>query len=146
MLHFAVHGIYDAAPMKEGLVLLDGSMLDPLQVKGAQVRGTPFVFLDACQVGSGNELLGDYAGIAQSFLYAGAAGVIAPLWSVNDVHARELATAFYASTLEDGARPAAALREARATFDHGGTGPAAASQLAYQFFGHPCLTLRRSTR
>jgi hypothetical protein len=143
VLHFAVHGVYDSTSVKEGLVLLDGSLLDPLQVKGARVRGAPFVFLNACQVGSGNELLGDYAGVAASFLYAGAAAVIAPLWSVSDALARELAVAFYSSTLGEGVRPAAVLREARASFEEVPGRPAAATHLAYQLFGHPRLTLRR---
>lgn len=146
VLHFAVHGLYDSASVKEGLVLLDGSLLDPLQVKGATVQGAPFVFLNACQVGSGNQLLGDYAGVAQSFLYAGAAAVVAPLWSVSDRIARELALAFYEATLDGGSSPAAVLREMRARFDDEGTESAAATFLAYQLFGHPCLRLaRRST-
>jgi hypothetical protein len=145
VLHFAVHGIYDSASVKEGLVLLDGTLLDPLQVKGAVVQGAPFVFLNACQVGSGNQLLGDYAGVAQSFLYAGAAAVIAPLWSVSDRIARELALAFYESTLDGGSSPAAVLREMRARFDDDGTTSAAATFLAYQFFGHPRLRLARTT-
>lgn len=140
IVHFAVHGTYDATSVEEGLVLVDGTTLDPMHVKGAVVEGSPFVFLNACQVGSSNELLGDYAGVAHAFLYAGAAGVVAPLWSIADDVAREVATSFYARTLEDGERPAAALREARAMFARA-TGTVSATYLAYQLFGHPALRL-----
>ena len=109
------------------------------------MQGSPFVFLNACQVGSGNQLLGDYAGVAQSFLYAGAAAVIAPLWSVSDRIAREMALAFYESAFDEGRSPAAVLRETRAKFDDDGTDSAAATFLAYQFFGHPGLRLARAT-
>jgi hypothetical protein len=143
VVHFAVHGMYDATGVREGLVLSDGSVLDPMQVKGVQVRGTPFVFLNACQVGSGNELLGDYSGVAQSFLYAGAAAVVAPLWVVDDARARELALAFYEAVLDGTERPAAAMREARAAFDaHGDV--RSATHLAYQFYGHPGFRLERT--
>lgn len=141
VLHFAVHGTYDEGGEDEGLILSDGTRLQPLDVKGAYpVKGTPFVFLNACQVGNGNELLGDYAGLAQSFLYAGAAGVVAPLWSVSDTVARELALTFYERAFEEGATAAGVLRRARARYgDAGGD----ATWLAYQFFGHPAMALRR---
>ena len=48
-----------------------------------------FVFLNACQVGAGQRVLGDYAGLATAFLSAGAAGVVAALWNVHDLAARE---------------------------------------------------------
>ncbi|MGH9179317.1 MAG: CHAT domain-containing protein, partial [Acidimicrobiales bacterium] len=141
VLHFAVHGTYDQGGEDEGLILSDGTRLQPLDVKGAYpLKGTPFVFLNACQVGNGNELLGDYAGLAQSFLYAGAAGVVAPLWSVSDAVARELALDFYERAFVPGATAAGVLREARARYAEAGGD---ATWLAYQFFGHPAMGLRR---
>jgi hypothetical protein len=142
LLHFAVHGIYNPEGAKEGLVMLDGQTLDPMEVKGANLAGQPFVFLNACQVGSGNQVLGDYAGMAAAFLYAGASGVVAPLWSVDDVVARDVALAFYQKTLVAGQPPAEFLRSERAKFgdqDHTGS----STYLAYQFFGHPAMKLTR---
>lgn len=138
LLHFALHGIYDPNSIEEGLVLVDGAYLDPLNVRGSALGRAPFVFLNACQVGSGSRVLGQYAGMAEAFLYAGASGVVAPLWSVNDTAAREIALAFYEATFS-GEAPARALRRARAAFS--GT---SGSCLAYQFFGHPALRLQRS--
>ena len=141
VLHFAVHGMYDTAGVREGLVLSDGSLLDPMLVKGVDLHGAPFVFLNACQVGSSNELLGDYSGVAEAFLFAGASGVVAPLWKVDDRLARELALTFYEAVLDGADRPAAALRVARSRFGADGE-PPSATPLAYQFYGHPGLRLR----
>jgi hypothetical protein len=142
LLHFAVHGIYDPTGVQEGLALVDGSFLEPLHVSGVRMPGGPFVFLNACQVGSGSRILGDYAGMAAAFLSAGASGVIAPLWSVKDTIAREIAERFYEQTLA-GVPPAEALRAARAAVPMSGAA-ASATGLAYQYFGHPSLKLRRT--
>jgi CHAT domain-containing protein len=148
VVHFSVHADYGGTAEGAGAVaanprvlLADGTELDEATVRGFEpFAGSPFVFLNACQVGSGNELLGDYAGLAQSFLYAGAAGVVAPLWSVSDTVARELALDFYERAFVPGATAAGVLRGARARYaDSGGD----ATWLAYQFFGHPAMALRR---
>jgi hypothetical protein len=140
LLHFAVHGIYDPQSSYDGLVLVDGQYLDPFDISGTPLAGAPFVFLNACQVGSGREILGSYQGVAAAFLAAGAAAVVAPLWSVSDTIAREIALRFYQQAL-DGPAAAELLRAERAAF-----GPASlsAASLAYQFFGHPALRLRRA--
>jgi hypothetical protein len=141
LLHFAVHGIYDPTSTLNGLVLVDGESLDPTTVKGSKLTRTPFVFLNACQVGQGNAVLGDYAGMAAAFLYAGASGVVAPLWSVKDTIAKEIALRFYEQAF-DGIAPAEFLRTERSQF----TDPpkdASATWLAYQYFGHPAMRLIR---
>jgi hypothetical protein len=142
LLHFAVHGIYDPNSTTDGLVLIDGSPLDPLLVKGQSLGAAPFVFLNACQVGSGNRILGDYAGMAEAFLYAGASGVVAPLWSVKDTIAKEIALRFYQEVLLSDTPPADMLRRERAAFRDSAE-PASATCLAYLFYGHPALRLNR---
>lgn len=67
--------------------------------------------------------------------------VIAPLWSVNDALAKELALDFYPKVFA-GRAPAEVLRNARASFDERSQG-VSATHLAYQFFGHPALRLTR---
>lgn len=139
MVHFAVHGSADPSEQEKGIILVDGKGLEPTVVRACSLRGMPFVFLNACQLGTGEEVLGDYAGMAHAFLYAGACGVTAPLWSVNDYAAKTLALTFYARVVA-GERPADVLRDLRC-----GTSAnprISASALAYQFFGHPCMTLR----
>ena len=142
LLHFAVHGTYDPGGSQDGLMLVDGKTLAPAQVRGARLDRSPFVFLNACQVGSGSKILGDYSGMAADFLIAGASGVVAPLWSVKDTVAHEIALSFYEKTTK-GMSPAAALREARRSFLPEAS-PQSATWLAYQFFGHPSLKLRFS--
>ncbi|HET7738809.1 MAG TPA: CHAT domain-containing protein, partial [Tepidiformaceae bacterium] len=141
LLHFALHGVYDPNSVTNGLVLVDGATLDPLQVRGQSLRGAPFVFLNACQVGSGSKLLGDYAGMAESFLYAGASGVVAPLWSIGDGPARALSTRFYERAFA-GESPSTILRSERAGF-RDAPGAQSATALAYIFYGHPSLRLVR---
>jgi nucleoid DNA-binding protein len=139
ILHFAVHGQYDPAGTQDGLALVDGQMLDPDQVGAYKLSRRPFVFLNACQVGSGSKVLGDYAGMAASFLSVDAAAVIAPLWSVNDKIARAIACSFYEKTLRDGRPPAEVLMEERRAI--GAPGATSGTHLAYQFFGHPLMRL-----
>lgn len=137
LLHFAVHGVYDPKGIQNGLVLVDKRTLDPFDIKGVNLTRAPFVFLNACQVGSGDKVLGDYAGLAEAFLFAGASGVIAPLWSVKDDLAKQIALDFYLQVAA-GRQPAAVLRSERARFHREST---TATYLAYQFFGHPLLKL-----
>ncbi len=140
-LHFAVHGIYDPNSVMNGIVLTDGQTLDPLEVKGSVLASSPFVFLNACQVGSSNRILGDYGGMADAFLYAGASGVVAPLWSIKDTIAREIALRFYAEAFA-GTPPAEILRRERAAF-HGVEAGDSATCLAYIWYGHPSLKLTK---
>jgi hypothetical protein len=141
VIHFAVHGTYEAELAMDGLILVDGSALDALAVRGTPLHGHPFVFLNACQVGRGNQLLGDHSGLAAAFLFAGAAGVIAPLWSIDDRIARDIAIRFYERALR-GEAPAEILRTERAAFrDTPET--TSSTYLAYQFFGHPGLRLQQ---
>jgi hypothetical protein len=142
LLHFAVHGRYDATGLQRGLALVDGQMLDSAQVEAYPRERGAFVFLNACQVGSGEELLGDYAGMAASFLYAGAAGVIAPLWSIDDKIARSIASGFYERTLRKHAQPAEVLMQMRR--ETATPGNTSGTYLAYQFFGHPGMRLAPS--
>lgn len=139
IVHFALHGKWDPTGAAEGLVLVDG-MLSSDQVEGGNLPARPLVFLNACQVGQGSEVLGDYAGMAAAFLKAGASAVIAPLWSIDDATARSIALSFYQATLEDGAPPAEVLRRVRAGFKPDLTAQSSTC-LAYQFFGHPRLEL-----
>ena len=147
IVHFAVHGNYGGTAQGGGAVaasprilLADGTDLDEATVRGLEpFAGSPFVFLNACQVGAGNQVLGDYAGVAAAFLYSGAAGVVAPLWSVDDTAARGICLRFYHRVLA-GMTPAAALRLERASAF---STPATSSStfLAYQFYGHPALKI-----
>jgi hypothetical protein len=141
LLHFSLHGHFDRTGLEDGLLLIDNQWLMPAQVKGSDLGSGPFVFLNACQVGQGDEVLGVYAGMAQAFLFAGASAVVAPLWSVDDKVARGIALSFYRETLSAGDNTPAAevLRRERSKFTRD---QQAATYLSYQFFGHPEMRLR----
>ena len=142
VLHFSLHGKYDPGSAKQGLVLIDGDVIDPLVVKGGSLVRAPLVFLNACQVGTGQETLGDYAGLAESFLFVGAAAVVAPLWSIDDAVASALAERFYSHAFT-GEALAEIVRAERAGFA-ADQGHHSSTLMAFQFFGHPEMRLERA--
>ena len=148
IIHFAVHGKFDAQGFDEGIYLVSGPPIVPLQIRTGKLKDrAPFVFLNACQLGSSAELLGDYYGTAQAFLRAGASAVIAPLWSVDDDIAQQIALGFYEQALAVSASPGDApplvadlLRAVRLGIVDNAD-KQSATYLAYQFYGHPSLRL-----
>jgi CHAT domain-containing protein/uncharacterized protein HemY len=121
-LHFATHGVLDSRrPELSKLVL---SLYD--------ARGKPedgflrlndiynlrldadLVVLSACRTALGQEIRGEgLVGLTRGFMYAGAARVLASLWSVEDRATADLMTTFYRNRLRQGLSPAAALRRAQ---------------------------------
>ena len=156
LLHVALHGQFDPTHGEDGLVLLepDGDSVKVAYLTALAVRGlrensatTPFVFLNACQVGAADKVLGSFAGFAAAVLRTKACGVVAPLWNIDDKVAAKLSARFYKATLGKDALPVAeVLRAFRAEFtlegvqkDPEGVTP---TFVAYQFFGHPRFTLQ----
>lgn len=146
VLHFTCHGEFDPKGKVDGLIMLDG-YLGPEQVRKLPLKKRPFVFLNACQVGRDRETLGDYAGLAQAFLVAGASAVIAPLWSVDEDVSREMAVRFYRRVFaKDSDSPAEVMRYERRHFVKSTTPkrePTSASWMAFLLFGHPAVRLVR---
>ncbi len=165
VLHVALHGQFDSQGDQGGLVLLAtdaaGNLtkrslfFTPDQVLNGSLDDGPFVFLNACQVGSDKRVLADNGGFASTLLQIGASGVVAPLWNVNDVTAAECARAFYAATWSgddagaDAERVSAAeaVRALRARYTQAAaeaeTPGVDATLIAFQVFGHPRLRLDR---
>lgn len=139
ILHFAVHGVFDHLTTNKGLLLTDGLTFTPARVRAQRLPQRPLIFLNACQVGTAESVLGGYAGLAEAFLYAGAAAVVAPLWKVHDGMAKEWALRFYEQAARGDVAPAELVRGERARFTHDSE---AATPIAYQFYGHPCATWR----
>ena len=122
IIHFATHGFVDYQhPELSGLVL---SMVDE---KGKPQDGflrmheiynlrlpVDLVVLSACNTGLGKEVKGEgLIGLTRGFMYAGARGVVASLWKVDDDATAELMKQFYAGMFQRGLTPAAALRDAQ---------------------------------
>jgi CHAT domain-containing protein len=101
IVHFICHG--ETAALQT--LKLDPkdvlSSSEVLALKGflTAFRRTPFVFLNACEVGQPVRALAGLGGFAYSFLDIGAAAVVAPLWSVDDVVAAKVCQLFYKSVL-----------------------------------------------
>jgi hypothetical protein len=99
--------------------------------------GKPLVFINACEVGRAVPALAGIGGFAEIFTEMGAAAVIAPLWSVEDTIAHQVAREFYRRIAENpGARPSEILRDIRARAyrdDHADT------YAAYCLYGDPLL-------
>lgn len=148
-VHFACHGeAIQGHPLDAAVILDDGQHLDPDYLTdsplGAQNR--PFLFLNACQVGKAGELLGSFSGFAGESLKGGFRGFLAPLWSVDDAIARDIAVEFYERVFGTaGSLPetvGSVLRDLRRRFDPDQE-KNSSTRLAYVFYGHPSLTLNR---
>jgi CHAT domain-containing protein len=70
--------------------------------------------LSACQTALGQEIRGEgLVGLTRGFMYAGAARVLASLWSVDDRATSDLMKGFYRHMISGGLSPAEALRQAQ---------------------------------
>jgi hypothetical protein len=100
LVHFVCHG---EAPVgkSQAIALCDGTKLLAHQLAamnalaGAVAKTEPLIFLNACEIGRGAPALIGPGGFATAFIDLGARGVIAPLWSVDDKVAHDVAIAFY---------------------------------------------------
>ena len=122
MIHFATHGLIDSRrPELSSLVL---SLVDE---RGEPQNGflrlhdvynlelnADLVVLSACQTALGQEIRGEgLIGLTRGFMYAGAARVLASLWSVDDRATSLLMERFYRHMISGRMSPAAALRQAQ---------------------------------
>lgn len=122
IIHFATHALLNSQhPELSGVVL---SLVDPegrpqdgflrlYEIYNLKL-GADLVVLSACRTALGKEIKGEgLVGLTRGFMYAGAARVIASLWSVEDRTTAGLMKSFYSAMLLKGQRPAAALRTAQ---------------------------------
>lgn len=122
IVHVVTHGVVDdQQPELSGLVfsLVDGnarpidgfvSLADIYKLRAP----VDLVVLSACHTAVGQKLRGEgLIGLTRGFMYAGASGVVASLWKVDDRATAELMKHFYTNMLQHGMGPAAALRDAQ---------------------------------
>ncbi len=146
-VHVAAHG--EVSPTMQqftGIILSETQRrLDPFVVQGSSLtRETkPFIFLNACQVGTAGSVLSDYGGMAGACVSEGCSGYVAPLWNVNDLVARQFAEDFYKAALKDGTSVAESLRQLRSRYATDWD-QQTATPLAYVFYGHPELTFDKA--
>jgi CHAT domain-containing protein len=121
IVHFATHALINRThPELSGIVL---SLLDKEgRAQDGFLRGhelynlklpADLVVLSACQTALGKETRGEgMVGLTRGFMYAGAARVVASLWSLDDQRAAELMVRFYKRMLGPQRMPAAAALRA----------------------------------
>ena len=112
-LHIAGHGRVEPwEPYEAHLALSDGGRLTLMDLYEGRLTGHPTVVLSACEVGNTTPG-GGAQGLTEGFLAAGASGVIAPLWPVEDGLAAALSERLY-DHLATGLGLCSALGEAQA--------------------------------
>jgi hypothetical protein len=145
LLHFVCHG-KDKALDGQAIDLDDSDELTTGNLRGiegiaAAFRSkAPVVFLNACEVGRGSPALVGPGGFASQFITLGARAVIAPLWSVEDSVAHDIALEFYEALERDPTTPLANIfSRVRAKAYVQGSGKD--TYAAYCFFGDPLAVL-----
>jgi len=122
IVHFATHGlINNQHPELSGIVLSlfdrQGKSRDGfLRLHDIYNLRLPadLVVLSACSTGLGKDVKGEgLIGLTRGFMYAGASGVVASLWKVDDDATAVLMKGFYEAMFQKGLSPAAALRDSQ---------------------------------
>ena len=122
VVHFATHGlINNEHPELSGIVLSlfdkDGRSQDGfLRLHDIYNLHLPadLVVLSACSTGLGKDVRGEgLISLTRGFMYAGASGVVASLWKVDDQATAHLMKLFYEGMFQKGLTPVAALRDAQ---------------------------------
>ncbi|KAJ7124332.1 CHAT domain-containing protein [Mycena epipterygia] len=104
IVHFACHGKQDESnPLDSGLVLTDGLlkvseiMRKPDTDDSSGIRKSmALAFLSACETAKGDDKVPDEAmHLAATLLFSGFRGVVATMWSMNDLDGPKVADTFY---------------------------------------------------
>jgi hypothetical protein len=143
LLHFVCHGA--ASTLAKQVIILENTKeLTSTQIKGMEGlvqaidSNKPLIFLNACEVGRPAAGLIGVGGFTKGFTDIGARAVIAPLWSVRDEIAHEVALTFYKKVIAEPRTPfGEILRQIRAKAygEDGGEDTYA----AYCLYGDPLL-------
>jgi len=143
LLHFICHG--SSTEAEQYLDLENDEKLNVDQVRGMKgIRAAcqnkrSFVFLNACEVGRKEPALTGSDGFAPCFIRMGASAVIAPLWSIEDKIAPEIAMDFYGEALKYPRRAFADIMRSIRERAYGDDGRD--TYAAYAFYGDPAATL-----
>ncbi len=114
LIHLATHATGEDSSGLPRIELADSSLF-MTDLYRMELRAA-LVVLSACETFTGAEISGEgVMGLARAFAYAGARGLVASLWQVNDATTAHLWQAFY-RYLEQGIPPARALWRAQRDF------------------------------
>jgi len=146
VLHFSCHGDMSAQQPEDSSLELEDKKIKPGLVGRPETRlgigkSKPLVFLNACQVGGAGKVLGLVFGWPQAFLNIGSTACIAPLWSVIDENARNIAEDFYQMTLIDS--PPKSLGQALQSIRQQWRAKRSLTYLGYVLYGDPTARITR---
>ncbi len=113
--HFSSHGGTNwDEPKKSGLLMTHDELLTVQDLFDLHLTGARLATLSACETGIiGTQLPDEVIALPAAFLQAGFAGVLASLWSVEEISTAMLMESFYRLWREDGFEPALALQAAQ---------------------------------
>ena len=123
LIHFSGHARSDSRRASNSALIFESvsngaEELTAETIGRARFRNDPLVVLAACGTGRGRVRRNEgVSSLASAFLQAGARGVIATLWDVEDQPAAALFLGLH-QRLSEGHRPGEALREAQRAFLH----------------------------
>jgi hypothetical protein len=146
VVHFSCHGDMSAQQPEDSSLELEDRKIKPGLVGRPETRlgigkSKPLVFLNACQVGGAGKVLGLVFGWPQAFLNIGSTACIAPLWSVIDESARNIAEDFYQMTLIDS--PPKSLGQALQSIRQQWRSKRSLTYLGYVLYGDPTARISR---
>ena len=141
LFHFAGHvRSLDASTDATHLVLaaaeggLAANVLFGREIAGLDLRKLRLVVLSACGTVARGGAVGGLSSVAQSFLSAGAGGVVSSLWEVDDRETAELMIDFHRALATGGSPPVALQRAQLAALRRSG-GRVSAAWAAFRFEG-----------
>ena len=140
LVHFVCHGA-ESETFGIQVIELESGQLTSLQLTGMDdlqpaFQGRPLVFLNACEIGRLSTALVGVGGFAKAFIDLGAGAVVAPLWSVKDSIAHEIAEEFY-GRLEKGPVHVAELFKEIRKRAYAAATAGEDTYAAYCFYGDP---------
>jgi CHAT domain-containing protein len=118
IFHFAGHAVFDDARPERSQLVVGSRGLTVESIRGLDLSRLKLVVLSACETDRTPAAASTgFLGLADSFIAAGADGVIGSLWKVDDASTLLLMQAFYDALGRTG-DPVTALRDAQRSLKH----------------------------
>jgi hypothetical protein len=142
LLHLICHGVDDpdggeqVIKLEPDEVLTVGMLRGMRGLKRAVHAAKPMIFINACEMGRQAPALVGTGGFAARFIKLGARAVVAPIWSVKDDVASQVARLFYEEIKAHPGRPFAVIMRDIRRRAYEGPDPED-SWAAYCFYGDP---------
>jgi CHAT domain-containing protein/tetratricopeptide (TPR) repeat protein len=112
---FSCHGFFDLQDVQQSHLALHCGRLAVKDIVTTDLRNTKLVVLSACETALTeiHDTVDEYQGLPAAFLLAGAHGVVASLWAVNDFSTALLMKHFHFNVYREGHNRSFALRLAQ---------------------------------